>query len=76
MKLLRITLPICAVALLLIAGTAAAQDTDKTKLIEIEKAFAANMTSGQQAGALATQYFYDGPLNQLTPMGMISSLKS
>ena len=74
MKLLRITRPICAVALLLIAGTAAAQDTDKAKLIEIEKAFAANPTAGQQAGALATQYLYDGPLNQLTPMGRVGTL--
>lgn len=74
MKPLRITLPICAIGLLLIAGAAAAQDTDKAKLIEIEKAFAANATAGQQAGALATQYFYDGPLNQLTPMGRVGTL--
>jgi hypothetical protein len=74
MKLLRITLPMYAVALLLIAGTAAAQDTDKAKLIEIEKAFAANPTPGQQAGALATQYLYDGPLNQLTQMGRVGTL--
>lgn len=74
MKPLRLTLPICAVALLLLAGTVVAQDTDKAKLIEIEKAFAASAQPGPQAAAVAGQYLYDGPLNQLTPMGRVGTL--
>lgn len=74
MKKLRISLPICAVVLLSIAGTAAAQETDKAKLIEIEKAFAANAQPGPQAASIAGQYLFDGPLNQLTTMGRVGTL--
>jgi len=48
-----------------------AQDADKQKLIEIEKAFAANATQGPELAALASKYFYDGPLSQLTGLGVL-----
>lgn len=69
MKSLRLTLLICAIGLLVLAATAVAQDADKAKLIEIEKTFAANPDPGAKSAAIAKQYLYDGPLNQLTPMG-------
>jgi hypothetical protein len=74
MKSMRFTLPICALALLALASTAVAQDADKSKLIEIEKALAANANPGEKAAALAKQDFYDGSLNQLTGTGRIGTL--
>jgi len=74
MKLLRFTLPICVLALLVTASTALAQDADKSKLIEIEKAFAANANPGAKAAEVAKQNLYDGQLDQLTPMGRIGTL--
>jgi hypothetical protein len=74
MKPLRLTLPICAIGLLVLAATAVAQDADKEKLIEIEKAFAANPDPGTQSAAIAKQYIYDGPVDQLTPMGRVGAL--
>jgi hypothetical protein len=55
------------------APVAPAQDADKQKLIEIEKAFADNPTSGAAAAAVAKQYLYDGPLNHLTNFGRFRS---
>ena len=46
MKSLRTVLPTCAIGVLLLAATAVAQDADKAKLIEIEKAFVANPDPG------------------------------
>jgi len=74
MKPLRLTLPICAIGLLVLTATAVAQDADKEKLIAIEKAFAANPDPGPQSAAVAKQYLYDGPLNQLTPTGRVGTL--
>jgi hypothetical protein len=74
MKSLRLTLPICALSLLVLASSAVAQDADKAKLIEIEKAFAASANPGPESAAVAKQYLYDGPLNQLTPMGRVGML--
>jgi hypothetical protein len=74
MKPLRLTLPICAIGLLALTATAVAQDADKEKLIAIEKAFAANPDPGPQSAAVAKQYLYDGPLNQLTPTGRVGTL--
>jgi hypothetical protein len=74
MKSLRLTLPICTLALLVLASTAVPQDADKAKLIEIEKAFAANANPGAKSADLAKQYFYEGSLNQLTPMGRVGTL--
>jgi hypothetical protein len=74
MKPLRLTLPICAIGLLVLTATVVAQDADKEKLIAIEKAFAANPDPGPQSAAVAKQYLYDGPLNQLTPTGRVGTL--
>jgi hypothetical protein len=74
MKSLRIVLPIYAIGLLILAATAVAQDTDKDKLIAIEKAFAANPDPGEKSAAIAKQYIYDGTVTQLTPMGRVGSL--
>jgi hypothetical protein len=74
MKPLRLTLPICAIGLLVLTATAVAQDADKEKVIAIEKAFAANPDPGPQSAAVAKQYLYDGPLNQLTPTGRVGTL--
>jgi len=74
MKPLRPTLPICAIGLLVLTATAVAQDADKEKLIAIEKAFAANPDPGPQSAAVAKQYLYDGPLNQLTLTGRVGTL--
>jgi hypothetical protein len=74
MKPLRLTLPICAMGLLVLAATAVAQDADKAQLIEIEKAFATNPDPGAQSAAIAKQYVYDGSTNQLTIMGRVGTL--
>jgi hypothetical protein len=74
MKPLRLTLPICAIGLLVLAATAVAQDADKEKLIEIENAFAANPDPGPQAAAVVKKYVYDGPTNQLTSLGRVGTL--
>jgi hypothetical protein len=74
MKPLRLTLPICAIGLLVLTATAVAQDADKEKVIAIEKAFAANPDPGPQSAAVAKQYLYDGPLNQLTLTGRVGTL--
>jgi hypothetical protein len=74
MKITGITLKICGVGLLVFSGAVMAQDADKQKLIEIEKAFAANATSGPEAAAVAKQYFYDGPVVQVTGLGRVGTL--
>jgi len=74
MKSLKLIVPICAVGLLVLAATAVAQDADKQKLIEIEKAFAANPNPGPESAAAAKQYIYDGPTTQLTAMGRVGTL--
>jgi hypothetical protein len=74
MKRLRLTLPICAIGLLVVAATAVAQDADKQKLIEIENAFAANQDPGPQAAAIAKKYVYDGPTTTLTTLGRVGTL--
>jgi hypothetical protein len=73
-KPLRLTLPICAIGLLVLASTAVAQDADKQKLIEIENEFAANPNPGPQSAAVAKKYVYDGPVNQLTTLGRVGAL--
>ena len=74
MKSMRLILSILALAMLVISFAVKAQDADKAKLIEIEKALAANANPGEKAAALAKQDFYDGPLSQLTGMGRIGTL--
>lgn len=73
MKLLRLTLPICAIGLLVLAATAAGQDADKKKLIEIEEAFAANSNPGPQSAEVAKQYIYDGTTYALGPTGLVGT---
>jgi hypothetical protein len=74
MKPLRLTLPICAIGLLVLASTAVAQDADKQKLIEIENEFAATPNPGPQTAAVDKKYLYDGPVNSLTTLGRVGAL--
>ncbi len=74
MKPLRLILPIYTIGLLVLVSVAVAQDADKAKLIEIEKAFAANANPGAESAAVVKQYAYDGTLTQLTPMGRVGTL--
>src|ERR1700690_398833 len=59
---------------LILSPALTAQDADKQKLIEIEKALANNPASGPPATATAKQYLYDGPLNHLTNFGRFGSM--
>ena len=52
MKLVRITLQICAIGVLMHSRPAMAQDADKQKLMEIEKVFATQSTPGPQAAVV------------------------
>ena len=74
MKISRLTFQICAVGMLVFSAAVMAQDADKQKLIEIEKAFAANPNYGPETAAMAKQYYYDGNLVQLTGIGQIGTL--
>jgi hypothetical protein len=74
MKITVITLQICGMGVLLFSSAVMAQDADKQKLIEIEKSFAATATPGPESAAIAKQYYYDGPLVQLTSTGRIGTL--
>jgi hypothetical protein len=74
MKPLRFTVPICAIALLVLAATAVAQDPDKEKLIEIEKTFATNANPGPGSVAAVKQYVFDGATTELTSMGRVGTL--
>jgi len=60
--------------LLALCFTAKTQNADQQKLIEIEKAFAAQPTPGPEAAAVAKQNLYEGKINQLTAMGRIGML--
>jgi hypothetical protein len=74
MKTAKFVLPICGMGLLFVSAAVLAQDADKQKLIDIEKAFVASPNPGPEAAALAKQYLYDGPFIQLTGMGRIGTL--
>ncbi len=74
MKITGLTLQICGVGMLVFSAAVMAQDADKQKLVEIEKAFAATATPGPGSAAVAKQNFYDGNLLQLTPLGRIGAL--
>jgi hypothetical protein len=74
MKLAKMALQFCVIGMLVPSGLALAQDSDKQKLIEIEKAFVDNPTAGPQEAAVSKMYLYDGPLNQLTAMGRVGTL--
>ncbi len=74
MKINVLTLQICGMGVLLFSSAVLAQDADKQKLVEIEKAFAATATPGPESAAVAKQYFYDGPLVQVTGTGRVGTL--
>jgi len=67
-------LPILAIACLMLPALALAQGTEKQKLIEIEKAFAAHPNAGPESAALVKKYLYNGTVNQVTPTGRIGAL--
>jgi hypothetical protein len=67
-------IPIIAVSLLLLSALAVAQDADKQKLIEIEKAFAAHPNPGPETAAVLKQYLFDGTNVQLTTQGQVGAL--
>jgi hypothetical protein len=74
MKRLRLAVLICAIGLLVLSATVVAQDADKAKLIEIEKAFAANPNPGPESIAVVKQYVFDGATTELTSMGRVGTL--
>lgn len=74
MKLARITLKACALAILVHSLPVVAQDADKQKLTEIEKELAAQATPSPQTAALMKKYLYDGNGVQLTGMGRVGTL--
>lgn len=74
MKIQRTLFHICVIASLLCPVLAFAQEQDKQKLMEIEKAFASLTTPGPQMAATNKQYLYDGTLNQVTPLGQVGTL--
>jgi hypothetical protein len=66
---------VSAAGMLVLAATSSAQNADKEKLIEIEKAFAANSSPGTQLASVVKKYVYDGPVTQLTTMGQVGTLQ-
>jgi hypothetical protein len=74
MKITVLTLQICGMGVLLFSSAVMAQDADKQKLVEIEKAFAAIAAPGPESAAVVKQYFYDGPLVQVTGAGRVGTL--
>jgi hypothetical protein len=60
--------------MLVLAARTTAQNTDKEKLIEIERAFAANPNANAKTAAIVKKYLYDGPINQLTALGRVGTL--
>lgn len=73
MKLKHILL-ILAVACLFLPALAVAEDSDKQKLIDIEKAFASQPNAGLEAVQLIEKHFYNGTVNELTSSGRILRL--
>jgi hypothetical protein len=74
MKVSTLAFRIVGIALLLLPLAVAAQETDKQKLIAIEKDFAANPNAGAESVAVDKKYLYDGSLNQVTGTGRIGTL--
>ena len=62
MKITVLSLKVCGMGVLPFSSAVMAQNAEKLKLIEIEKAFAATATPGPELAAVAKHYFYDGPL--------------
>ena len=63
-----------AAALFLLAALVVAQDADKQKMIEVEKAFAAHPNAGPEAASVSKQYLFEGTLIQLTGLGQVGTL--
>src|ERR1700722_11274336 len=75
MKLLTsLRVPMVAVLLSVLPAMAMAQDADKQKMMEIEKALSAHPNAGPDAGALLKQHLFDGTLIQLTGQGQVGAL--
>lgn len=70
MKLSRLVLPLGVIGIFVLPAVAMAQDTDKQKLIEIEKAFSANANPGPKAAEVVKQYEYDGNISILGGTGL------
>jgi hypothetical protein len=74
MRISGVALSIFALALFLVSATAKAQQTDKQKLMYIEKAFAAAPNASPAAGDVSKQYLFEGTVHQLTPLGRVGAL--
>jgi hypothetical protein len=74
MRIARIGLQVCVLAMFVFCVAAQTQDADKQKLIAIEKAFAAITNPGPESAAASKQYLFDGSLNQLTLLGRVGTL--
>ncbi len=75
MKLLSsVRAPFAIAILLVVPALAVAQDAEKQKMIDIEKAFAAHPNAGPEAMATSKQYLYEGTLIQLTGLGQVGAL--
>ncbi len=74
MKRMRVVLSVSAIGLFVLCFPAKTQNADAQKLIEIEKAFATQTGGGPKLGALAKQYYYEGPIIQLKAMGRVGTL--
>jgi hypothetical protein len=61
-------------AVLFFARAASAQDADKQKMIDMEKAFAAQTAPGPEMAAVSKQVLYEGTLIQLTAIGQVGAL--
>jgi hypothetical protein len=70
----KIQAPLVLGALFFVAAFTLAQDADKQKLIEIEKAFAAHPNASPEAAASLKQYLYEGNVVQLTGQGQVGTL--
>jgi hypothetical protein len=72
----RLGAKVCGITMLVLSvvAVAVAQDADKQKLIEIEKAFANQAMPGPQAAEVIKQYVFDGSVTQLTGTGRIGTL--
>jgi len=74
MKLSRLTVPISVIGVLVLSIAVMAQNADKEKLIDIERAFAGTPNPGAKAVAVAKEYDYAGSLSFLTITGLRATL--
>lgn len=74
MKLSSLALPIGVIGILVLSSVAVAQNTDKQKLIDIEKALAANANPSPKTAAMVKEHYYDGPLSFVVTTGLRATL--